>query len=439
MITIEELQETIDRLVFKYDIKKEYFTVVLPVLIGLTIILVAFMTGHTLTAQNTTEDNADKQKAMEEMMKELNMTDDTVASSTQTAAKAPPSFPDLDHYIIYGVIIACIPFSIDRFFERRKHMKYEDDFTQFLFKLSEMMRAGIDPIKSVIELSKTDVGSLTPYVKTAASMMVLGRSFEEGMKNMSSSLHSEMISKYVELVIQASYMGGSVHDLILKASEDMRTMLVIENEMLGNLKQYTVIFYLAQAIIIFIAYVLSAQLIPFIQGPGSSSIFGSGDLQKIDFTHSFFHLIMINAAIGGLIIGKISEGSMKDGFKHSVILMSVSYLICVVAIIPLSAGSSDYIITPISGDNQTTMPGTMLKDPIVFKVTDSKGNPVPNTNIQFTIEPSGTIRPSYMKTDNSSLASIRVTLGIQDSEYTITAKVASSTGSVTIKKSTSYG
>jgi len=242
------------------------------------------------------------------------------------------------------------------------------------------MRAGIDPIKSVIELSKTDMGSITPFIKTAASMMLLGRSFEEGMKNMSASMHSEMISKYIDLVVQASYMGGSVHDLILKASEDMRTMIMIEKEMLGNLQQYTVIFYLAQAIIIFIAYILSAQLIPFIQGPGSTMIFGAGDLQKIDFTRSFFHLIMINAAIGGIIIGKISEGSLKDGIKHTVILVSASYIICVFAILPLSIGSDSYDITPVSGDNQTTIAGFKLTDPIVFNVTDKSGNPVPDSD-----------------------------------------------------------
>jgi flagellar protein FlaJ len=337
MTRIEALRETIERLVFKYDIKREYFTIVLPVLLGLTLVLVAFLTGHTLSGQQTMQLD-DKQKAYEELVKQLNASQGGDSGVTQTLPKQPQLPVGLDHYIIFGIIIALVPYSIDRFFERRKHKQFEDDFTQFLFKLSEMMRAGIDPIKSVIELSKTDIGSITPHIRMAASMMLLGRSFGEGMKNMSESLHSEIISKYVDLVIQASYMGGSVHDLILKASEDMRTMIMIEKEMLGSLQQYTVIFYLAQGIIIFIAYVLSAQLVPFIQGTGTTMIFGSGgDIQKIDFTKSFFHLIMINAALGGIIIGKISEGSLKDGFKHTVILMAASYIICIIAILPLAA------------------------------------------------------------------------------------------------------
>lgn len=433
MTSIDELRETIDRLVFRYNIRKEYFTIILPVLLGLTIVLVAFMTGHTLTQNASTQQVDEKQLALQQFMDQQNGIN--TSATAQATTTQPSSKVDLDHYIIYGIIVACIPYSIDRYFERRKFMKYEDDFTQFLFKLSEMMRAGIDPIKSVIELSKTDLGSLTPHVKTAASMMLLGRSFEEGMKNMASSLHSEMISKYVDLVIQASYMGGSVHDLILKASEDMRTMLVIENEMLSNLKQYTVIFYLAQAIIIFIAYILSAQLIPFVQGPGATMIFGSGDLQKIDFTHSFFHLIMINAAIGGLIIGKISEGTINDGFKHTVILMSASYLICVMFIIPLGGANDNYLITAVSGDNQTGTPGIPLENPIVFQITDKNHKPVPGADVQFEIKPSGRVSPVYMKADNNSQATVKVVLGTEPADYTVTAKVAGSTGSVKISSS----
>ena len=440
MTNIQEYRETIDRLVFKYNIKREYFTIVLPILFGLAIILVAFLTGHTFTIQqDQSQQMSDKEIAYKQLMQQMNETGSENTTQSTATPLQPQQQADLDHYIIYGVIIALIPYSIDRFFEQRRHKQYEDDFTQFLFKLSEMMRAGIDPIKSVIELSKTDLGSITPSVKTTATMMLLGRSFEEGMKNMAASLHSEMISKYIDLVVQASYMGGSVHDLILKASEDMRTMIMIEREMLGNLSQYTVIFYLAQAIIIFIAYVLSAQLIPFIQGPGSAMVFGSGDLQKIDFTHSFFHLIMINAAIGGIIIGKISEGSLKDGFKHSVILMSTSYIICVVAILPLSSGSNNYVISVVSGDNQTGIPNAQLHDPIVFKVLDKNGNPVPGADVQFDIKPGGSVSPPYNTTDNSSLVSVKVILGGEQLDYTVTAKVAGSTGSVIIKTTEGSG
>jgi len=432
MTRIKMLRETLEALAFKYNIRREYFTIILPVLLGIALVLAAVLTGHTLAEQRPTQVD-EKQKAYEELVKQLNGIEGGDSGVAQAPQEQPQGKADLDHYIIYGVIIALLPYSVDRFFERRRHRKYEDDFTQFLFKLSEMMRAGIDPIKSVIELSKADMGSITPNIRMAASMMLLGRSFEEGMKKMAESMHSEMISKYVDLVIQASYTGGPVHDLILKASEDMRTMVMIEKEMLGSLQQYTVIFYLAQAIIIFIAYILSAQLIPFIQGPGSAMVFGAGDLQKIDFKHGFFHLIMINAALGGIIIGKISEGSAKDGFKHTVILMAASYVICLAAIFPLSNGSDDYIISVAAGDDQVGIAGFRLDNPIVFNVTDKEGRPVPGTQVQFEIKPGGKVDPLFSMTNDSSQVAVKVTLGEDRVDYTVTAKVGGSTCSVKAK------
>ncbi len=422
------LQEIIESLDFRYNIRREYFTILIPVLLGITFVLIAFMTGHTLTAQQQ-QPVDERQQAFEQLMQQLN--------SNATAAPAmPQSTPDLDQYIIIGMLIAITPYSADRYLEKRRHQQREEDFTQFLFKLSELMRSGIDPIKAVVELSKTDLGSITPYVRSTASMMLLGRPFEAGMKSMAKSLKSVMIKKYVNLVVQASYTGGAVHELILKASEDMRAMLTIEKEMMGDLSQYTLILYLAQAILVFTTYILTTQLVPFIQGAGSSMLFGSTDLKSINFTQSFFHLIMINAAIGGLIVGKITEGSARDGLKHSAILMASCYLVCILVIIPAgNSSSTSYIISVVSGDGQTVLPGLPAPQPIVFSLTDLNGNPQPNVYVEFNVQPGGTVDPTYDVTDNSSRISVRVTPGTDMGKYTITAKAGSTTKSAVVMTS----
>ena len=64
------LRDTIETLVFKYDIKKEYFTVGLPILIAIALVVVAILMGHTLTAQQQSSDQIDgKQQAYEEFAK----------------------------------------------------------------------------------------------------------------------------------------------------------------------------------------------------------------------------------------------------------------------------------------------------------------------------------------------------------------------------------
>ena len=186
------------------------------------------------------------------------------------------------------------------------------------------MRGGLDPVKGVIELSRTDLGELTPYIRIAATRMTYGKTFDEAMRETTASMKSELISRYVDLVIQASTSGGSVADLILRASEDMRAIIGIEREKEGNLSQYTFIFYFAQGILIFIAYILSTSLLSFVQQLGAQTFFGTNDVANLNFRLGFFHLLIINAFFGGLIIGKITEGESKYGLKHAVVLIIVS-------------------------------------------------------------------------------------------------------------------
>ena len=112
----------------------------------------------------------------------------------------------LDEVMVFALIIAILPYSIDITLQKRSTRKKEELYTEFLFKLSELMR-GLDPIKAVKELSKTDLGVLTPHIRVAATSMTFGKSFEEAMKAMSASLHSELITRYTMLVVQASYQG----------------------------------------------------------------------------------------------------------------------------------------------------------------------------------------------------------------------------------------
>ena len=329
----------------------------------------------------------------------------------------------LDEVMVFALIIAILPYSIDITLQKRAVRKKEELYTEFLFKLSELMRGGLDPVKAVKELSKTDLGILTPNIRIASTSMTFGKSFEESMKAMAKSLHSELITRYTLLVVQASYSGGAVADLILKASEDMRSIISIEREKEGNLHQYVMIFYFAQAIIIFIVYILTTSLLPFVQQLGISNLFGKTDIGEIDFARGFFHMIILNSIFGGLIIGKISEGEARYGLKHVVVLVLVGYIACALFILPppVAQTGPKVNITVISGDQQEGIPSLQLKEPIVFQLTDTSGIPLNKTSVTFSILPSGSVNPASDISDNNGKVTTKVILGTNPGTYFITA------------------
>lgn len=340
-----------------------------------------------------------------------------------------------DHILVLALLIAITPYGIDLAIQKRRIRRKEELYTEFLFKLSELMRGGLDPIKSVTELSKSDLGELTPHIRLAATSMMFGKTFEEAMDAMAESLGSELISRYTELLIVASYSGGSVADLILKASEDMREILEIEREKEGNLSQYTFIFYFAQGINAFIAYTLATSLLPFLQSLGAQTLFGVNALANLDFRHGFFHLLIINAFFGGLIIGKITEGEARYGLKHASVLIAACYILSVLFILPppLVEEEANVRIQILSGEDQEGIAGLSLPQPLVFLVEDFRGEPVANREVIFSIQPEGQVSPATKKTDAEGRVSVKVVLGSREGVYVITAKVGGAVKNVQIR------
>ena len=423
---MDELHEIIERIRIRYNPPRELFTIAIPVAIALLVVLSAFLMGytlHTTQKQQTSASTASaRDKALQAYLAQMNGNTTGGASATPATPAAPTM--GLDEVMVFALLIAIIPYAVDITMQKRGVRKKEELYTEFLFKLSELMRGGLDPIKAVKELSKTDLGVLTPHIRIASTSMTYGKSFEEAMKAMSKSLHSELITRYTMLVVQASYSGGAVADLILKASEDMRSIISIEREKEGNLHQYVMIFYFAQAIIIFIVYILTTSLLPFVAQIGATQMFGKSDIGDIDFARGFFHMIILNSIFGGLIIGKISEGEARYGLKHVVVLVAVGYIACALFILPPPAEQvgPKVNIAVLSGDQQQGLPSLALTNPIVFQLTDTAGNPVNDTSVTFSIIPGGSLNPMSDTSDQNGKVSTKAVLGSDPGTYIIVAK-----------------
>ena len=426
----------------RFNIKREYITLAIPVSIAILFLCWALLAGHTFTSQavdqgNLQSEDATRKAAYDALVAEMDAAENgeqgKTASPTEdeTAAESTSggkSKADMDRMLVFAFIIATVPYSIDAFMQKRLLKKREVAFSEFLFKLSELMRGGIDPIKGVISLSTGELGAIKKNVQDSASFLVLGHSFEDSMHRLADAIGSKLVLKYINIVVQAAHTGGNVSYLVFRTSEDMRQVISIEKEKDDNLKQYIIIFYLAQGIIIMLAYILSTSLLPLIQGVGAQLLGGQG-LSDINFERGFFHMILLNALFGGLIIGMITEGDIKQGLKHSNILLITSYIACVALILPGPA-VSEYTISLVSGGDQQSIGGMSLKEPIVFMVSDLDGNPVKGVFVEMSISPRGIVASGTTNSDGQ--VSVDPILQEQEGVYTIKATAGESSNTATV-------
>ncbi|MBC7086005.1 MAG: type II secretion system F family protein [Methanomethylovorans sp.] len=429
-------------LTIRYNLKREYITLGIPVFLAICIILAGVLTGHGFATKEISgqgsEMNSRKdayEKFLEEMAAQEAAERGEAVQPTAPVPKAEDETDkakdDLDHIMVYALLIAIIPYSFDSYMQKKLLKRKEVAFSEFLYKLSELMRGGIDPVKGVVTLSRTtELGAIAPNVQEAASAMLLGSSFEDAMHRMARSINSKLVSKYINIVVQAAYTGGNVADLLFRTSEDMRVVIAIDKDKEANLKQYIVIFYLAQGIIIALTYILSTSLLPLIQGVGLEMLGGNNELSDINFERGFFHMIILNALFGGLIVGMITEGEIKHGLKHSAVLVALSYIACITLI--LSAGSGAvYNISLVSGEGQQAIGGLPLQEPLVFNVTDMSGNPAPGVYVQMSISPSGIV--SSAMTEKDGTVTITPTVGEEPGTYVVTATAGNSLATATIE------
>lgn len=437
------------RLRVRYKTKRFYFTLLIPILAGVLIMGLALYSGFapfpdlspTTQASSTLSNTASLSRLQQFQRLFGNATSVNGTLPTRLSGGANPH--NFDLVLVLSLSLGLTPYAVDASLAERKRRKYESDFADFLFELSELVRGGIDPIKAVNTLAEGSLGSITKQVRIASKQMQIGYTFEQAMRNLANALKSSLIARYVDLVIQASYSGGGVSNLIQRASSDMSIFISIEREKRAGLAQYTLILYVGQVVLIALCAILVVQFLPELAqistiGANSftGSLLASADIGSVPLERDLFFLLVVNGLLGGLLIGKISEGKIKHGIKHGLILVFIGFAAWGLFVVPATSGVGTHYTYSIASYDKTGPAGIPMKNPIVVMVNNTDGTPAAAALVQFTITGphggGGTILPSSASTDATGEASATIILGNVTGTYSIGVTVGGNTTAVQV-------
>jgi len=403
----------------RYHIRREIFTIGIPVAVAAVFVFWAFHSGFASVANPLTYGTASNNATIRQI--EIQATEGNLSITSlnhaQAAASSAPIKQNLYLTVVAAPAIALTPIIVDTQRETRRTQHYEQDFADFLFELSELVRGGIDPAKAFLTLAKGEVGSITPFVKTASKQMSIGFTFEQAFKSVGASMKSALANRYIDLVIQASYSGGDVSALIQQAAIDMGAFLSLDKEKRAGLSQYTVVLYMGQVVLIVLAAIMVVQFIPEltqitnIGGAGLGSFLGTSDINNVPLERDLFFLVLINGILGGLVIGKISESKIKAGLKHSVILGIIALIAWDAYVLPGSSGATQTVHITVVSYDKTGLSGFKLPDPLLVNITDAHGVPVDAATVSFIMTGGGTANPASTATDVNGQAETTLRLG----------------------------
>ncbi len=238
-------------------------------------------------------------------------------------------------YFLLGIaiIIILLPFLISLITETGREKEKEEMFLEFARNLVESVRAGIPISRSIIHVATKNYGSLTPHVQKLANQIKIAIPVKQALRTFASDIKNKIVSRSVELIIEAETSGGeigSVLDAVVRSVNEIEDLKKErKSRVFGMVIQGYIIFFIFVVIMLFVEIkfmplIASALTGTEIQTSGLGIAGGGVSTEIIE--RSFFILLLVQALFAGLVIGKLSQGAIRYGIKHSAILLIFAYL-----------------------------------------------------------------------------------------------------------------
>jgi len=235
--------------------------------------------------------------------------------------------------LLVGVLIAFFLFFIDFLKENKRQRDIDVKFLEFVRTLVGTVKSGIPLPQAIYKMSSTDFGSLTPYIKKLANRTEWGIPAKEALIMFADDTDNDVIKRSIEVVVVAERSGGSIEDVLESVTNSVLQVKKLKDERKESVFNQIMQGYIVYFVFLGIMLMLQVNFLPMLvdmAGNLGGVLLGSSVVSQekiLDFSYIFLALILIQGFFAGLVIGKFSEGEIKHGVKHSVILMVIAYMV----------------------------------------------------------------------------------------------------------------
>jgi flagellar protein FlaJ len=248
----------------------------------------------------------------------------------------------------FGIIIMILPFVITVINANKENQEKEQMFLEFTRNLVESVETGTSISKSLVNLKKKSFGSLTKHVEKLANQIALGIPLKTALEVFARDVNNPTVSRTITLIGQAERAGGNISEILSSVARAVNMTDKLKKERKATISTLVVEGYIIFFVFIVIILVMQFYILPMLSGITDVGSLGSGGLQTstvntesaTDVSQAFIYLLLIQSVFSGLVIGKLSEGEIKAGIKHSFALIVLAFTISTVANIIFSKGAA---------------------------------------------------------------------------------------------------
>lgn len=233
-----------------------------------------------------------------------------------------------------GAFVGVFPVLLGLVVESKEEKKKEEIFLDFVRDIVESVNTGLPISKGIINLAKKDYGLLSAGIRKLANQVEFGIPLKTAFRTFAKDTNDKVIARAVELIIQAELSGGEISAVLESVARNISEIQELKKERQSRVYNMLVQGYILFFLFIVIMLFVDLKFIPMISGtisPTAGGEFGLGGIGVSNSTetikNSFFILLLVQAFFAGLTIGKLAEGKIRSGVKHSLILLVLTYLL----------------------------------------------------------------------------------------------------------------
>lgn len=233
--------------------------------------------------------------------------------------------------IVVSLIVVILPFVLSFLADQANQKEKEEKFLAFSRDLVENVRSGTPVGKSILNLRNRDYGALSPHVQKLANQLALGITLNESLMNFARETESKVISRAVGLISEAERAGGKIETILESVAASVNQIEDLKKERKAAVANLVTQGYIIFIVFIVIMLVLEFKILPLVSNlsggeSGTGPSVATKDIDPAEFAMPLLIMLLVQSLFAGLVIGKTSEGSVKDGIKHSLILLAITLL-----------------------------------------------------------------------------------------------------------------
>lgn len=240
----------------------------------------------------------------------------------------------IDEKIVFTIYIIIIPLMIFHEYKKMREEKIQVQIPDFLKKLASTNDTGMTLRDSLKLMTRSDLG-IGKEVKKIWNDIEWGLAINEALKRFANRVRTHIVARSITLVTKANESSGDIGEVLSVAARDAAAEQELKNERKTAMFIYIIIIYISFFVFIGIIYVISTTFLQEmvkagekVTSSGSGAVPLSLNREKMAvYNRLFFHGAIIQGLTSGLIAGVMGEGSVLSGLKHSVIMMTVGYLL----------------------------------------------------------------------------------------------------------------